>query len=139
LNPPSPRYPQAPQPPQSAHNRGAIGAVDLWITRPSSRTFFFGRGRTFFICADNKSIVSAEDIPKNIMDQLSVAEPTVETPSIKNLYILNPGSDTNDDGVVGFTCKPKMRDLPGTELSQISPLYPSTALTQILQHHNSRG
>ena len=75
----------------------------------------------------NKSIVSAEDIPKNIMDQLSVAEPTVETPSIKNLHILNPGSDTNDDGVVAFTCQPER------------PVLPGTALTKIFQHHNSRG
>jgi hypothetical protein len=81
----------------------------------------------------NKSIVSAEDIPKNIMDHLSVAEPTVETPSIKNLHILG------SSGVAVFACEPKRPVLPGTELSQISPLHPSTALTQILQNHNSRG
>ena len=97
----------------------------------------------------NKSIVSAEDIPKSIMSHLTAAKSNVKTPSIKNLHILNPGSDTNDNGVVGFTCKRERPVLPGTELSQIfpphpstalsqiSPLHPSTALTQIFQHHNS--
>ncbi|MFN7755414.1 MAG: hypothetical protein ACK5O9_06210 [Holosporales bacterium] len=79
------------------------------------------------LCQKTNEPVVIVGIPKNIMDQLSVAEPTVETPSIKNLYILNPGSDTNDNGMVGFTCQPTRRDLPGTELSQI------------FQHHNSRG
>jgi hypothetical protein len=81
----------------------------------------------------NKSIVSAEDIPKSIMDQLSVAGPTVETPWIESLHILG------SSGVAVFACEPKRPVLPGTELSQIFPLHPSTALTQIFQHHNSRG
>ncbi len=75
----------------------------------------------------NEPVVIVKGIPNSVMDQLSVAEPTVETPWIKNLHILNPGSDTNDDGVVGFTCEPKRPVLPGTEL------------TQIFQNNNSRG
>jgi hypothetical protein len=73
----------------------------------------------------NKSIVSAEDIPKSIMNHLTAAKSNVKTPWIKNLHILNPGND--DDGVVAFTCQPERPVLPGTELSQI------------FQHHNSRG
>jgi hypothetical protein len=77
------------------------------------------------LCQKTNEPVVIVGIPKNIMDQLSVAGPTVETPSIKNLHILNPGND--DDGVVAFTCQPERPVLPGTELSQI------------FQHHNSRG
>jgi hypothetical protein len=75
----------------------------------------------------NKSIVSAEDIPKSIMNHLTAAQSTVKTPWIESLHILNSGSDTNDDGVAVFACEPKRPVLPGTEL------------TQIFQHHNSRG
>ncbi len=81
------------------------------------------------LCQKTNEPVVIVGIPKNIMDQLSVAEPTVETPWIKNLHILNPGSDTNDDGVVGFACE---RERPVSNL-------PGTALTQIFQHNNSRG
>ncbi len=81
----------------------------------------------------NKSIVSAEDIPKSIMNHLTAAKSTVKTPWIKNLHILG------SSGVAVFACEREgpVPNLPSTELSQIFPLHPSTALTQIFQHHNS--
>ncbi len=69
----------------------------------------------------NKSIVSAEDIPKSIMNHLTAAKSNVKTPWIKNLHILG------SSGVAVFACERERPVLPGTELSQI------------LQNNNSRG